>query len=147
MAKGKKTTIRNIKRVSEDIVIVNDKEYVIIEDEKDIETAITMKISSHGNRILRFKDLNKKATIDVKRDIKIVKIIFTDKHRASRFKKSYDKSIITSNDKKERISSANSHIKARTIISQYTSKQSPTYDKQSGITNFYISYEVKKDAK
>jgi formylmethanofuran dehydrogenase subunit E len=138
MAKGKKTIIRNIKKINDDIIMVNDKEYVIIEDEEDIETAITMKISSHGNRILRFKDLNKKATIDVKRDIKIIKVTFTDKHRASRFKKSYNKSIITSNDKKEKIANASSHIKAKKIISEFTSKQSSTYDKQSKITTFYI---------
>ncbi len=56
MAKGKKTTIRDIKRISDNIVLVNGKEYVIIEDEKDIEKAIIMKISSLGNRILRFED-------------------------------------------------------------------------------------------
>ena len=142
MAKGKKTIIRDIKRIDNDIVVVNGKEYVIIEDEKEIEKAITMKISSHGNRILRFEDLSKKATIDVKRDIRIIKINFTDSHRASRFKKSHDKSIITSNDKKERIATANSHIKARAIISTYTSKTSDTYDKQFGISTFYISHEV-----
>ena len=148
MAKGKKTIIKDIKRIDDDIVVVNGKEYVIIEDEKDIQTAITMKISSHGNRILRFEDLSKKATIDVKRDIKIIKVVFTDKHRASRFKKSNDKSIITPNDKKERIGDANSYIKARAIISKFTSKNSDTYDKQSGITTFYISHEVQKtDAK
>jgi len=148
MAKGKKTTIRDIKRIDDDTILVNGKEYVIIEDEKDIETATTMKISSHGNRILRFDDLSKKATIDVKRDIRIVKIIFTDSHRASRFKKSHDKSIITSNDKKERIATASSHIKARAIISTYTSKTSDTYDKQFGISTFYVSHEMKKtDAK
>ncbi|MEA2018993.1 MAG: hypothetical protein U9N59_11150 [Campylobacterota bacterium] len=143
MAKGKKTTIREIKRLSDDVVLVNGKEYIVIEDEEDIETAITMKISSHGNRILRFEDLSKKATIDVKREIKIVKVIFTDKHRASRFKKSHDKSIITSSDKKERIGSASSFIKARAIISEFTSKSSSTYDKQSGITTFYLSHEMK----
>ena len=143
MAKGKKTTIREIKRINDDIVMVNGKEYVIIEDEKDIEKAITMKISSHGNRILRFEDLSKKATIDVKRDIKVIKITFTDKHRASRFKKSKDKSIITSNDKKTKIANANSHIKARSIVSNFTSKDSPNYDKEFNITTFYVTHEVK----
>ena len=143
MAKGKKTAIREIKRLSDDSILVNGKEYVIIEDEKDIQTAITMKISSHGNRILRFEDLSKKATIDVKRDIDIIKITFTDKHRASRFKKSHDKSIITPNDKKETIANANSYIKARAIISDFTSKNTPTFDKQFGITTFYISHELK----
>jgi len=143
MAKGKKTVIKEIKRLNDEIVLVNGKEYVIIEDEKDIETAITMKISSHGNRILRFEDLSKMATIDVKRDIGIIKITFTDKHRASRFKKSHDKSIITPNDKEEIIETVNSHIKARTIISELISKENPKYDKQFGITTFYISRELK----
>ncbi len=143
MAKGKKTTIREIKRINDDIVLVNGKEYVIIEDEQDIEQAITMKISSHGNRILRFDDLKKKATIDVKRDIRVIKIIFTDKHRASRFKKSHDKSVISLSDKEEIIAKANSHIKAREIISNLTSKDSPNYDKQFGLTTFYITNEIK----
>ncbi len=145
MAKGKKTTIRDIKRISDDTIMINGKEYIIIEDEKDIETAITMKISSHGNRILRFEDLNKKATIDVKREIKIIKITFTDKHRASRFKKSHDNSIVTPSDKKERIADTTSYIKARAIIAQYTSKESEKYDKQSGISTFYVSGESKQD--
>ncbi|MCK5111875.1 MAG: hypothetical protein KAQ94_10180 [Arcobacteraceae bacterium] len=143
MAKGKKTTIKEIKRINDDIILVNGKEYVIIEDEKDIESAITMKISSHGNRILRFEDLKKKATIDVKRDIKVIKITFTDKHRASRFKKSHDQSIISLSDKEETIGKASSHIKARDIISNLTSKDSPNYDKQSGLTTFYITHEIK----
>lgn len=143
MAKGKKTTIKEIKRISEEIVKVNGNEYVIIEDEKDIETAITMKISSHGNRLLRFEDLSKKAIIDVKREINIIKISFTDEQRAKTFKKSHDKSIITSNDKKERVAKANSYIKARAIISNFTSKDSVTYDQDFGITTFYISHEIK----
>ena len=143
MAKGKKTTIRDIQKMDKDIISINGKEYVIIEDTKDIETAITMKISSHGNRILRFEDLTKKATIDVKRDINIIKITFTDSHRASRFKKTHEKTIVTQSDKKEIVANASSHIKARAIISSFTSKDSPTYDKQSGITTFYVSKEVK----
>ena len=143
MAKGKKTSIKEIKRLSDDILLINGKEYVIIEDEKDIEQAITMKISSHGNRILRFDDLKKKATIDLKREIQIIKITFTDQHRASRFKKSYDKSIMSLSDKKEILAKANSHIKARDIVSSFTSKSSATYDKQSGLTTFYITHEVK----
>lgn len=143
MAKGKKTTIKEIKRINDDIILVNGKEYVIIEDEKDIEQAITMKISSHGNRILRFEDLKKKATIDVKRDIKVSKITFTDEHRASRFKKSHDQSIISLSDKKETIAQASSHIKARDIISNFTSKDSPNYDKQFSLTTFYITHEIK----
>lgn len=143
MAKGKKTIIREIKRINDDTILVNGKEYVIIEDEKDIEQAITMKISSHGNRILRFEDLKKKATIDVKRDIKVIKITFTDRHRASRFKKSHDQSIISLSDKEETIGKANSHIKAREIISNVTHKDSPNFDKQYGLTTFYISKEIK----
>ena len=143
MAKGKKTTIKEIKRVNDDIVLINGKEYVIIEDVENIEEAITMKISSHGNRILRFTDLTKKATIDVKRDIKVIKITFTNKDRANRFKKSHDKSIISLSDKQEIITTAHSHIKAREIISNYTSKDSSDYDKNYGITSFYITKEVK----
>ena len=76
MAKGKKTIIKEIKRISDDIVSVNGAEYVIIENSKDIdiEKAITMKITSHGNRILRFEDPTKMATIDRKRDINIIKL-------------------------------------------------------------------------
>ncbi len=143
MAKGKKTAIKEIKRINNEIVLINGKEYVIIEDEKNIEEAITMKISSHGNRILRFEDLRRKATIDVKREIKVIKITFTDSHRASRFKKSYDQSIISLSDKEETIAEASSHIKARKIISNFTFKKSPNYDKQSGKTVFYISQEIK----
>lgn len=143
MAKGKKTTIREIKKLSEDIVLVNGKEYVIIEDTDDIESAITMKITSHGNRILRFEDTTKKATIDVKRDINVVKYTFTDKHRASRFKKSQDRSIITPNDKKVLIAKVSSHINARKVISDFTNKDSENYDNQAGVNSFYISQEVK----
>jgi len=143
MAKGKKTAIKSIKKIDNDTIEINGKEYVIIEDTKDIETAITMKISSHGNRILRFEDLSKKATIDVKREINIIKYTFTDKHRASRFKKSHEKSIITPNDKVQKITTTSSHIKARQIISNFTNKDSESFDKQSGISTFYISQEVK----
>ena len=143
MAKGKKTTIKEIKKINDNIILVNGKEYVIIEDEKDIESAITMKISSNGNRILRFEDLKKKATIDVKRDIKVTKITFTDKQRASRFKKSHNKSVISLSDKEETIAQASSHIKARDIISNFTLKNSPNYDKQFGLTTFYITREIK----
>ncbi|MEA3498717.1 MAG: hypothetical protein U9R16_06650 [Campylobacterota bacterium] len=142
MAKGKKTTIKEIKRIDDKIIQINGKEYVIIEDEKDIETAITMKISSHGNRILRFEDTTKKATIDLKRDINIFKYTFTDSHRASRFKKTREKTIVTPSDKIEKMDKAISYINAREIIASYTSKDSPTYDKQSGITTFYVSIEI-----
>lgn len=141
MAKGKKTIIKDIKRISDDIVSINGAEYVIIEDEKDIETAITMKITSHGNRILRFEDTKKMATIDRKRDINVVKYTILDKHRASRFRKSLERSILTQEDKKVIIANANSHIKAREIVDSYKKKDGSKYDKQSGITTFYISEE------
>jgi len=141
MAKGKKTVIKEIKRISDEIVSINGAEYVIIEDEKDIETAITMKITSHGNRILRFEDTKKMATIDRKRDINIVKYTILDKHRASRFRKSLDRSILTNEDKKTIIANASSHIKAREIVDSYKKKEGTNHDKQSGITTFYISEE------
>ena len=56
MAKGKKTIIKEIKKLDDEILLINGKEYVIVEDTVDIETAITMKISSNGNRILRYWD-------------------------------------------------------------------------------------------
>ena len=143
MAKGKKTTIRQIKLLSEDIIQINEKEYVIIENTPDIQTAITMKISSNGNRILRFEDEKKKATIDVKRDIDVFKYSFSDSHRASRFKKTHDRSIVTPNDKVELIENTSSHIKARKIVSKYTSKDSKLFDKLSNKTNFYVSVESK----
>ena len=142
MAKGKKTIIKEIKRISSEIVSINGAEYVIIEDEKDIETALTMKITSHGNRILRFEDPKKMATIDRKRDINIVKYTILDKHRASRFKKSLERSILTQDDKKTIIANALSHIKAREIVDSYKKKEGVNYDKQSGISTFYISEEI-----
>ena len=143
MAKGKKTIIKEIERLNSDIIKINGREYVIIEDTPDIEKAITMKITSHGNRILRFEDLSKKATIDVKRDINIVKYSFTDEPRAKRFKTSYEKSILTNQDKQEIINNAPSHIIARSIISDFTSKEGKNYDERSGITTFYLSEELK----
>jgi hypothetical protein len=144
MAKGKKTVIKEIKRISDDIVSINGAEYVIIEDTKDkeIEKAITMKITSHGNRILRFEDANKKATIDRKRDIKIVKYTILDKHRASRFRTSLEKSILTQEDKKEIIANTTSHIKAREILESYKKKEGSNYDKESGISTFYVKDEI-----
>ena len=66
MAKGKKTLIKEIKKLNDNEIMINGKEYIIIDDIENIETAVTMKISSNGNRILRIEDLNKKARIDVK---------------------------------------------------------------------------------
>jgi len=142
MAKGKKTIIKDIKRISDDIVSINGAEYVIIEDEKDIETAITMKITSHGNRILRFEDTKKMATIDRKRDINVVKYTILDRHRATRFRKSLERSILTNEDKKTIVANATSHIKAREIVDSYKKKEGRNYDKQSGITTFYIAEEI-----
>ncbi len=85
MAKGKKTIIKEIKKIDDEILLINGKEYVIVEDTENIETATTMKISSNGNRILRFEDEKKKATIDVKRDIEIVKYSFKDASVAKKF--------------------------------------------------------------
>ena len=45
MAKGKKTLIKEIKKLDDDILLINGKEYVIVEDTENIETATTMKIS------------------------------------------------------------------------------------------------------
>ncbi len=142
MAKGKKTVIKEIKRIGDDVVNINGRDYIIIEDTQDIETAITMKITSHGNRILRFEDLTKKATIDLKREINIVKYTILDKHRASRFRKSLEKSIITPNDRKEILTNVSSHIRAREVVDSYKKKDGTNYDKQSGITTFYISEEI-----
>lgn len=142
MAKGKKTVIKEIKRISDEIVSINGAQYIIIEDEKDIEKAITMKITSHGNRILRFEDPKKMATIDRKRDINIVKYTILDRHRATRFRKSLERSILTDEDKKIIIASANSHIKAREIVDSYKKKEGENYDKLSGISTFYLSEEI-----
>jgi len=143
MAKGKKVSIKSINLISEDIIEVNGKEYVILESVKDITSAIAMKITSHGNRILRFEDEKKIAKIDVKRNIDVVKVTFTDAHRASRFKKFQDKSVISSSDKRELIEKTTSFIKAREIIDIYTNKSSKSYDKQNTISTFYFTREIK----
>ncbi len=99
MAKGKKTIIKEIKLLENDEILINGKEYVVLESVEEMETAKTMKISSNGNRILRFDDENKKARIDVKRDIDIIKVTFKDKERAKQFSKKNDKQLILSDDK------------------------------------------------
>ena len=48
-----------------------------------------------------------------------------------------------SSDKKEKVANASSHIKAREIISTFTTKDSSKYDNEYGISTFYISQEVK----
>lgn len=143
MAKGKKTVIKEIKRVSEDTLLINGSEYVIIEDTKDIETATTMKVTSHGNRILRFDNLEKKATIDLKRDINILRVTIFDKDRAAKFKKSFDRNSLIKQDKIEIIDNTSSHVKARKIVDSYKKKNGENYDKLSGINNFYLTEEIK----
>lgn len=141
MAKGKKTLIKEIKQINEDELLINGKEYVILEGTTDILSAKTMKISSNGNRILRFDDEQKKARIDVKRDIDIIKITFKDQVRAKLYAKSKDKSKITSDDKKDIINKAPSYIKAREIVSTFSDKKSKSYDANFGKTTFYILEE------
>ena len=142
MAKGKKTLIKEIKKLDDDILLINGKEYVIVEDTENIETATTMKISSNGNRILRFEDEKKKATIDVKRDIDIVKYSFQDASVAKKFAKGYDKTVITKDDKREEIGNASSFKKARKIINTYISKDGVNFDPKNGKTTFYVTEEA-----
>ena len=142
MAKGKKTIIKEIKKLDDEILLINGKEYVIVEDTENIETATTMKISSNGNRILRFEDEKKKATIDVKRDIEIVKYSFKDASVAKKFAKGYDKTVITLDDKREEIGNASSFKKARKIINTYISKDGVNYDPKNGKTTFYVTEEA-----
>ena len=142
MAKGKKTLIKEIKKLDDDILLINGKEYVIVEDTENIETATTMKISSNGNRILRFEDEKKKATIDVKRDIEIVKYSFKDASVAKKFAKGYDKTVITKDDKREEIGNASSFKKARKIINTYISKDGVNFDPKNGKTTFYVTEEA-----
>ena len=138
MAKGKKTTIKEIKLLSDDEILINGKEYVILETTENIETAKTMKISSNGNRILRFDDEKKKARLDVKRDIEIIRYTFNDKDRAAKFSKGNDKSIITDADKKELVCTTSSFIKARKIVAEFANKESNNYDKNIGKISFYL---------
>ena len=142
MAKGKKTIIKEIKKLDDEILLINGKEYVIVEDTQNIETATTMKISSNGNRILRFEDEKKKATIDVKRDIEIVKYSFKDASVAKKFAKGYDKTVITPDDTREEIGNASSFKKARKIINTYISKDGVNFDPKNGKTTFYVTEEA-----
>lgn len=138
MAKGKKTAIKEIKLLDNDEILINGKEYVILETTPDIQTAKTMKISSNGNRILRFDDEKKKARIDVKRDIEIIKCTFRDPQRAKMFSQKNDKHLIANDDKKEIIATANSFIKARAMVADFQNKQSANYDPHAGKTTFYL---------
>ena len=141
MAKGKKTTIKEIKLLDNDEISINGREYVVLETCENIETAKTMKISSNGNRILRFDDDSKKARIDVKRDIDIIKCTFSNPDKAQLFKKSNNKGIISNDDKKEIIAKASSYIKAREIIDAFKDKNNENFDSQAGITSFYFTDE------
>lgn len=142
MAKGKKTLIKEIKKLSGDEVLINGKEYVVLDTSADILTAKTMKISSNGNRILRFEDEKQKATIDVKRNLNIVKYIFKDALRAKNFKKSNDKSILRKDDLQEVVKSTNCYTNAREIISSFTTKGNTSFDKNTLSNTFYLLEEV-----
>ncbi len=141
MAKGKKTVIKEIKLLNDDEISINGKEYVILESTSDMHTAKTMKISSNGNRLLRFDDEKKKARIDVKREIDIVKYTFTDVQRAKQFSRGNDKSLVTTKDKKDIVATATSFIKARAIVALYANKESESFDPHLGKTTFYIFEE------
>jgi len=145
MAKGKKTTIRSIKKISDDVVEINDKQYLVLDDisKINIQEATSMKITSNGNRIIRFDNSKQTVALDVKRDIQVIKVIFADMHRASRFKKVQDSSFISDEDKEEIIATAPSFIKAREIVSKYRDKKSKHYDKNDGKNHFYITREIK----
>ena len=97
-----------------------------------------MKISSNGNRILRFDDEKKKARIDVKRDVDIIKCTFRDPKRAKMFSEKHDKHLIANDDKKEIIATVNSFIKARAILADFQDKKSENYDAKEGKTVFYL---------
>ncbi|MFA7083527.1 MAG: hypothetical protein WC141_03220 [Arcobacteraceae bacterium] len=139
MAKGKKVAVKEIKRVNENIVLVNGKEYILLEACEDVESAITMKISSNGNRLLRFKDENKKASLDVKRDIDIVKYTFKNAETAKKFAKTNDKTMLEKEAIKEVIDNANSYSRAKIIIADFTNKKSKNYDGNE--KTFYLSEE------
>ena len=142
MAKGKKTTIKTIKKLSDETIMINNNTYVITEDTPDIESATTMKVTSHGNRILRFKEENKKARIDLLRTLTITKFTINDDERAAKFKRAYDLTLLEEADTIETIAEANCYHKARSIIESYTDKKGEHYDKRAGINTFYLSSEA-----
>jgi len=139
MAKGKKTSIKEIKKLSDDTIMINGNAYVIVQDIEDIESATTMKITSHGNRILRFEDQDKLAKIDVKRALRISKYTINDDERAAKFKRGYDRKLLEDDDKMEVIAKANCHTNARAIVASYAEKTGANYDKRVGVNTFYIS--------
>ena len=137
MAKGKKTIIKEIKKIDDEILLINGKEYVIVEDTQNIETATTMKISSNGNRILRFVLFFSNFAVS-----EIVKYSFKDASVAKKFAKGYDKTVITPDDKREEIGNASSFKKARKIINTYISKDGVNFDPKNGKTTFYVTEEA-----
>ncbi len=141
MAKGKKTTIKEIKLLKDDIILINGKEYVILESTENIETAKTMKISSNGNRILRFEDESKKARIDVKREINIIKCTINDPQRAKLFQKGNDKANLNDADKKEVVAQTSSYVKARAITADFANKESVNYEPKIGKDVFFLIEE------
>eukprot|EP00767_Chilomastix_cuspidata_P000670 gnl/Chilomastix_cuspidata/11800.p1 GENE.gnl/Chilomastix_cuspidata/11800~~gnl/Chilomastix_cuspidata/11800.p1 ORF type:complete len:142 (-),score=24.93 gnl/Chilomastix_cuspidata/11800:30-455(-) len=141
MPKGKKTIIKEIKLLEDNEILINGKEYIILETTEDIETAKTMKVSSNGNRILRFEDESKKARIDLKRSIDIIKITFKDEQRAKKFFKTKDRKLILPVDTKEIVTTVNSFIQARSIVCDYQDKNSKNYDRQIGVNTFYLFEE------
>ncbi|XPV68772.1 MAG: hypothetical protein ACNI25_15920 [Halarcobacter sp.] len=140
MAKGKKVAIKEIKSLEDNDILINGKEYILLEECEDIQSAKFMKISSNGNRILRFEDENKIAKIDVKRDIDIVKYTFKDPQKAEKFAKSNDKGFLAKEASKEVIGNANSYTKAKEILANYKNKKSVNYD--ANPNTFYLSEEI-----
>jgi len=142
MAKGKKTVIKEIKLLDNNELMINDKEYVIIENTDDIQTAKVMKISSNGNRILKFDDESKKARIDVKRDLNIVKYTFTDPKLAKKFSKGHDRTLVNRDDMKKILKTSNCHYNARNTVASFSTKGSKNYDIDAGKSTFYLIEEV-----
>ena len=142
MAKGKKSSIKTIKKIDANTIMINTNSYIILEDTPDIESAITMKVTSHGNRILRFKDENKKARIEMKRDVSITKFTIKDKARAEMFKRGHDLTLLEAEDTIETIAHADCYSHANKIIQSYTQKEGEHYDKDAGISTFYLSLEA-----
>jgi uncharacterized protein YlzI (FlbEa/FlbD family) len=140
LAKGKKIAVKEIKRLDDNVVLINGKEYILLEECEDVESAILMKISSNGNRLLRFTDETKIANLDVKRDIDIVKYTFKQSDMAKKFAKSYDKTLLSKGATKEVIGNANSYSQAKSIIVNFTNKKSEMYDGNE--KTFYLSEEI-----
>ncbi len=140
MAKGKKVAVKEIKRLEDNVVLVNGKEYILLEECEEVESAILMKISSNGNRLLRFTDETKIANLDVKRDIDIVKYTFKNADMAKKFAKTYDKTMLPKEATKEVIGNANSYSQAKSMISNFTNKKSENYDGNE--KTFYLSEEI-----